>query len=68
MNWSAVYLTYVGLKNMKNKENGMIDLSGPTDPDLSKRPFFIEPISIAAWRWIIAGIITVAAIIIFRLL
>jgi hypothetical protein len=38
----------------------MIDLSSPPDPDLSKKPFFIKRIPLAAWIWIVAGLITVA--------
>jgi hypothetical protein len=45
---------------MNNRENGMIDLSRPRDPDLSKKPFFIERIPLAAWIWIVGGLITIA--------
>ena len=52
---------------MKNKENGMIDLSGPTDPDLIKKPLFIKPISLAVWIGIIGGIVTIATILVLWL-
>ncbi|MFT5240486.1 MAG: hypothetical protein ACI9OU_000921 [Candidatus Promineifilaceae bacterium] len=53
---------------MKNKENGMIDLSGPTDPNLLKKPFFFEPIPLAAWIWIIGGVVTIATTLFLWLL
>jgi hypothetical protein len=52
---------------MKNKENGMIDLSSPTDPNLCKKPIFIEPLPLAAWIWIIGGVVTIATTLLLLL-
>ena len=50
---------------MKNKDNGMIDLSSKVDPDLSNNPQFIKTIPRVAWFWIVGGIIVITLLVLF---
>lgn len=52
---------------MKNRENGMIDLAAPRDPDLSSKPMFIKPTSVAALLWIVGGIIIIGVVLLLWL-